>query len=113
MNITIDSTCNPPEKPGETLFNPSKICEEVKIFPDRVEVIWRVKSDWVYLCNPPRPGPDTVYKDVYKIDFKYTGPSTPVTLFLKHSHRVNGRVHPQVVTPERITFDDDEKASAP
>ena len=101
MNVTISPECNPPEKPGQTLFNPDKVCEAVNIFRDRVEIIWRIKSGRVLLSHPPRKTPDTVFKDIYniKVDNYHGG-------HLRHFARIDGRIEPEVITPEKIVFDE-------
>lgn len=32
-----------------------------------IEVVKRIPSNIMYACNPPRPSPDTVYKEIYGI----------------------------------------------
>jgi len=40
------------------------------VYPDGsgVEITYREASNMMYLCNPPRPCPDTVWKEVWKVE---------------------------------------------
>ena len=32
-----------------------------------IEIVKRIPSNMMYACNPPRPAPDTVFKEIYGI----------------------------------------------
>ncbi len=38
----------------------------VKLVMDQLEVVLRERSNMTYTCNPPRPAPDRVWKNIYR-----------------------------------------------
>ena len=40
----------------------------VVVTDEQIEVTIRVRSGSMYACYPPRPVPDTIYKDIYVVN---------------------------------------------
>ena len=59
-----------------------------------IEVVKRIPSNMMYACNPPRPAPDTIFKEVYGIlDGK-----------IQRIQKIDGKHIPASFNNEQIVF---------
>ena len=62
-----------------------------------IEVVKRLPSNEIYASNPPRPAPDTVWKEIYGIkDGK-----------LALLEKIQGTHTPRSINPEKIEFENE------
>ena len=59
-----------------------------------IEVVFREPSNIMYACNPPRPVPDKVWKEVYSVE----------NGIIIKTQTINGKHEPGNFIPENITF---------
>ena len=62
---------------------------------NKIEVVFREPSNTMYTCNPPRPAPDKVWKEIYSVE---DGVITKI-------HTIEGRHTPGNYVNGQISFD--------
>ena len=70
-----------------------------KIVGDELHVVRRAQSSAMLLCDPPRPAPDTVIKEIYEAT-----PDRRIVLV----RTVQGEHIPERTLPERFVFEGEE-----
>jgi hypothetical protein len=48
-------------------FGQPDIIVSVTVTESRIEIVKRQPSNMTYMCNPPKPAPDKVWKEIYEV----------------------------------------------
>jgi len=89
-NIKLDYSVRIPASNVETfLFDEER---------NQIELVFRQKSNLMYACNPPRPAPDKVWKEIYGVEDGK----------IKLLKTIEGKHTPPQYIQEEIKFDDEK-----
>ena len=75
------------------------IVVSVQVTEKRVEIVKRLPSNMTYMCNPPKPVPDKVWKEIYEVVNGTLVRQADMTSIHIPSHTV----------PESIVWEDQKK----
>ena len=85
-----------------------------ELIDGELHIVKREKSNEMFMCYPPRPAPDRVWKEIYEAYFpepegmQYMGdePGEPIRLKIQLQETIKGQHYPAKKVKERIVFDE-------